>query len=184
LAAALSARPRGFIEQWTARPETQAQLETIGTVLDHYAQQLLDRALYENILAQEQEARQAVLSQLRRAMRPSARPSETELRRGGAATWGEHPRPRLRLISRWPIIKGSLRSYATVEMPVGLKINAPGPVSRRSHNSQRMAATRSGPMASRLCRSAGMTGPRSRRPFSQAVVAAVRQAHPHDLSDE
>jgi hypothetical protein len=123
LAAALSARPRGFIEQWTARPETQAQLETIGTVLDHYAQQLLDRALYENILAQEQEARQAVLSQLRRAMRPSARPSETELRRGGAATWGEHPRPRLRLISRWPIIKGSLRSYATVEMPVGLKIN-------------------------------------------------------------
>ena len=35
----------------------------------------------------------------------------------------------------------------------------------------------------RLCRSAGMTGPRSRRPFSQAVVAAVRQAHPHDLTE-
>jgi hypothetical protein len=122
-AAALSARPRGFIEQWTARPETQAQLETIGTVLDPYAQQLLDRALYENILAQEQDSRQAVLSQLRRAMRPSARPSETELRRDGAATWGERPRPRLRLISRWSIIKGSLRGYATIEMPVGMKIN-------------------------------------------------------------
>ena len=55
------------------------------------------------------------------------RPSEAEVRRGEAATWGARTgpaaqRPRMRLLSWKPISKGSLRGFATVELPIGLKL--------------------------------------------------------------
>jgi CHC2 zinc finger len=57
-----------------------------------------------------------------------ARPSEAELRRGEAPAWGARsgrtaPRPRKRLVSWKPITKGSLRGFATVELPIGLKLD-------------------------------------------------------------
>ena len=59
------------------------------------------------------------------AMIRGARPSEGELRRGEAATWGRPPapeRPRMRLVSWKPLIKGALRGFATLELPIGLKL--------------------------------------------------------------
>lgn len=55
------------------------------------------------------------------------RPSEAEVRRGEAATWGARTgpaaqRPRMRLLSWKPISKGSLRGFATVELPIELKL--------------------------------------------------------------
>src|SRR5438309_1638090 len=81
------------------------------------------------------------------------RPTQTQLRRGEAATWGsagsamrprgrtlfaEGPvrnstpetgnspiaaeRPKMRLIAWRPITKGTLRGFATVELPIGLKL--------------------------------------------------------------
>jgi hypothetical protein len=56
-----------------------------------------------------------------------ARPSEAELRSGEAAAWGPRPgttaqRPKMRLVSWKPIAKGTLRGFATVELPIGLKL--------------------------------------------------------------
>jgi hypothetical protein len=57
--------------------------------------------------------------------RPSA---EAELRRGEAATWGRRPDagplapPKMRLISWKSLVKNSLRGFATIELPIGLKI--------------------------------------------------------------
>jgi hypothetical protein len=122
-------------------------------------------------------------------MRPSPGPTETELRRGEAATWGERSRPRLRLISWRPIVKGSLRGFATVELPIGLKINdVPVLVSGKG-------AWASLPAKAQLDSEIGSGGKpayaavREWRDrdladgFSQAVVAAVRQAHPDDLAE-
>lgn len=53
------------------------------------------------------------------------RPSRNELRRPEVATWGDRPAaaPRcLRLVSWRPLAKRSLRGFATVELPIGLKI--------------------------------------------------------------
>jgi hypothetical protein len=47
-----------------------------------------------------------------------SRPADA-LRRGEVATWG--PRPaRMRLVSFKPVVKNSLRGFATVEFPPGL----------------------------------------------------------------
>jgi hypothetical protein len=54
-------------------------------------------------------------------MRPPA-PTEAQLRRGETATWGPRPATRMRLISWKPTIQNSLRGFATVELPNGLKI--------------------------------------------------------------
>jgi len=56
------------------------------------------------------------------------RPSEAGLRRGETAAWCLHPRtrapqwPRMRLVSRKSIAKRNLRGFATVELPIGLKL--------------------------------------------------------------
>ena len=52
---------------------------------------------------------------------------QSELRRGETATWGPRPgaaaqRSKMRVVSRKPIAKGSLRGFATVELPIGLKL--------------------------------------------------------------
>jgi hypothetical protein len=54
-------------------------------------------------------------------------PSPTELRRGEAATWRAEPetspvRPKMRLVNWKPLEKNSLRGFATVALPLGLKI--------------------------------------------------------------
>ena len=38
------------------------------------------------------------------------------------ATWGEKPRPRMKLLNWRPLVKGALRGFATVELPIGLKL--------------------------------------------------------------
>ena len=58
-------------------------------------------------------------------------PTETQLSRAESAAWGAtldaNParaaeRPRMRLVSRKPMAKGSLCGLATVELPIGLKL--------------------------------------------------------------
>jgi hypothetical protein len=46
------------------------------------------------------------------------RPSQAQLRRGEAATWGgpSPPRPAMRLLGWKPVIKNSLRGFADVEL--------------------------------------------------------------------
>jgi hypothetical protein len=51
-------------------------------------------------------------------------PRQGELRRGEAATWGEKPapapvKPKIRIISGKPIVKGALRFVATIGLPFG-----------------------------------------------------------------
>jgi hypothetical protein len=48
------------------------------------------------------------------------RPTAAELRRGEAATWGRQPGAEA--TQRRPVSKGSLRGFATVELPIGLKL--------------------------------------------------------------
>src|ERR1700730_6923558 len=55
------------------------------------------------------------------------RPSEAGLRRGETAAWWPSPRtaprwPRMRLVSRKSIAKRNLRGFATIELPIGLKL--------------------------------------------------------------
>jgi len=50
------------------------------------------------------------------------RPPESELRRAEAATWGERPRPQMRLIRWRPVVKNSLRGFADLELPNGLRL--------------------------------------------------------------
>jgi hypothetical protein len=64
----------------------------------------------------------------------AARPAAAQLDRGLAAGWGLRPppvlasapvpeRPRMRLVTWKPTInKGTLRGFATVELPIGLKL--------------------------------------------------------------
>jgi hypothetical protein len=58
-------------------------------------------------------------------------PTETQLRRAESAAWGAtldaNPAraaegPRMRLVSWKPMAKGSLCGFATVELPIGLKL--------------------------------------------------------------
>jgi hypothetical protein len=124
------------------------------------------------------------------------RKSEAELRRGEAAAWGPRPgneaaeRPRLRLVSWKPASKGALRGFATVQLPIGLKLidcpvlmGASGP----------WASLPSKPVLDRDGRHAKPGGKpqfatvlewRSREladRFSIAVVDLVRAAHPDAL---
>jgi hypothetical protein len=134
-------------------------------------------------------------------MNRSDQASVGELRRAEAATWGaiarpdanparSAERPRMRLISWKSVAKGSLRGFATVELPIGLKlIDCPvltglnGP----------WANLPSKPVLDREGRHAKRDGKpqfatvldwRSRElsdRFSAAVIALVRAAHPDAL---
>jgi hypothetical protein len=125
-----------------------------------------------------------------------ARLSEAELRSGEAAAWGPRPgttaqRPKMRLVSWKPIAKGTLRGFATVELPIGLKLidcavfigtkgawaSLPAKPQLDKDSRQRIGADgkpsyspavewRSRDLADR---------------FSAAVVALVRAAHPDAL---
>lgn len=61
-------------------------------------------------------------------MRP---PTKSELRRAEGATWRPRPgaqpanraeRPRMRLVRWKPLVKGTLRGFANVELPIGLRL--------------------------------------------------------------
>ena len=61
-------------------------------------------------------------------MRPR---TKSELRRAEGATWGPRPgaqpanraeRPRMRLVGWKPLVKGTLRGFANVELPTGLRL--------------------------------------------------------------
>jgi hypothetical protein len=122
-------------------------------------------------------------------------PPQSVLRRGEAATWRARPapapeRPRMRLVTWKPLIKGSLRGIATIELPIGLKlIDCPlliGPNGPR-------ASLPSKPVLDREGRHAKPDGKPQFAPvlewrsrelgdrFSAAVVALVRAAHPDAL---
>jgi hypothetical protein len=126
------------------------------------------------------------------AMIRGARPSEGELRRGEAATWGRPPapeRPRMRLVSWKPLIKGALRGFATLELPIGLKlIDCPILIGRDGP----WASLPSKPQVDKEGRQkVDVNGKRAFEPvlewrdralsdrFSDAVVALVRAEHPH-----
>jgi hypothetical protein len=58
-------------------------------------------------------------------------PTKSELRRAEGATWGPRPgaqpanraeRPRMRLVGWKPLVKGTLRGFANVELPTGLRL--------------------------------------------------------------
>jgi len=126
--------------------------------------------------------------------------TEAELRAGERATWGQQPtaepaqtadRPRMRLIKWKPLIKGSLRGFATVELPIGLTIyDAPvlrGPKglwatlpSKPQHNRdgrQKIGADGKAAFAPVLEWRSREISDR----FSAAVVELIRAAHPDDL---
>jgi hypothetical protein len=50
-------------------------------------------------------------------------PSECELRRGEEAAWGPRPATRMRLLAWRPTVKNSLRGFADLKLPIGLKIH-------------------------------------------------------------
>lgn len=109
-----------------------------------------------------------------------------------AAGYGDRPAPRqLRLIRWTPIVKGALRGFATVELPIGLRvIDIPILVGTNGP----WAALPAKPELDRDSRrKLDINGKPTWSPvlewrtrelankFSDAVVAAVRQAHPGDL---
>lgn len=56
-------------------------------------------------------------------MSAPSRPTEAQLRTAETATWGSKPpRPRMRLLVWKPLVKASLRGFADVELPSGLRI--------------------------------------------------------------
>jgi hypothetical protein len=59
-------------------------------------------------------------------MNRTSRPSPAALRRGEDTAWGPRPgrtdRPRMRLVIFTPCAHGALRGFATVELPIGLKL--------------------------------------------------------------
>jgi hypothetical protein len=118
-------------------------------------------------------------------------PSDRELRRAEAGIWGS--RPRLRLISCRPLVKANLRGFATVELPIGLKINEvpvfvgdkggwanlPGKPILDAAGRHKMDAD-SKPIHAAL---AEWRNQELADGFSHAVVAAVRQPRPNDFVD-
>lgn len=129
-----------------------------------------------------------------------ARPSNADLRRGEAAAWGARPDPeparsapdrlRVRLISWKPVIKGSLRGFATVELPNGLRL-IEWPVLVGSNGA--WATLPSKPVLEREGKHVKPAGKPEFAPvvewrsreladcFSAAVVALIRAAHPDAL---
>jgi hypothetical protein len=128
-------------------------------------------------------------------MNPRVSSSQADLRRAEAASWGAKSdispiRSKIRLVSWKSLIKGSLRGFATVELPIGLKlVDCPVLVS----NGKAWAGLPSKPVLDRDGKHAKPDGKpqystilewKSRdlsERFSQAVVALVRAAHPDDL---
>jgi hypothetical protein len=49
-------------------------------------------------------------------------PSQAELRRAEAATWGPRPAPKMRLLAWKAVVKNSLRGFVDIELPNGLNI--------------------------------------------------------------
>jgi hypothetical protein len=108
------------------------------------------------------------------------------LHNGGTAN-----KPRMRLLSWRPFVKGSLRGFATVQLPIGLKIdevpvfvgdkggwaNLPGKPILDADGRHKIDAD-SKPVHAAL---AEWRNHELADGFSHAVVAAVRQAHPDDF---
>ena len=121
------------------------------------------------------------------------RPSRTASERGEAAAFGSPMPsvkwPRMRLISWKPLVRGSLRGFATVELPIGLKIfDCPiltGPNGPRAFET----ANRQGPAEDRVNGKAAFAPVCEWRDrslsdgFSAAVVALARTEHPADLEE-
>lgn len=109
-----------------------------------------------------------------------------------AVGYGDRPAPRqLRLISWKPIVRGALRGFATVELPIGLRI-IDIPVMIGSNGP--WATLPSKPeLDSEGHRKLDINGKPTWAPvlewrtrelrerFADAVVALVRQAHPGDI---
>jgi hypothetical protein len=123
-------------------------------------------------------------------------PGQAELR-AGAKLWGSKPagaptKPGMRLISWKPLVKNSLRGFATVELPIGLKIiDCPvlvGPNGAWATLPSRPVLDRDGkhskpdgkPQYSTVVE--WKSRDLSER-FSQTIVELVRQAHPDDLDE-
>jgi hypothetical protein len=134
------------------------------------------------------------------AQSPLRHPSQVAQRRAEAATWGAIPTPdhqpeqkRMRLLSWKPLVKNSLRGFATIQLSIGLKlVDCPVLVT----NGKAWAGLPSKPVLDRDGKHAKPDGkPQysavvewkswdlSER-FSQAVVELVRAEHPDDLGGE
>jgi len=109
-----------------------------------------------------------------------------------AVGYGDKPAP-LRLVSWQPFRKGPLRGFATVELPIGLRIfDVPIRIGTRGlwaglpakpeidRDGRRKTDINGKPVYAEVLR--WRDGELSDR-FSQAVIALVRQAHPDDLAD-
>jgi hypothetical protein len=122
-------------------------------------------------------------------------PTPIELRRG-EALWGPRPQaeprqPKMRLVDFKPIVKGSLRGFATVELPIGLKIH--DILVLTSHGKiwaslpSKPQIDKNGQHRKDINGKAAYTAILEWRDrdlsdrFSQAVVELVRAAHPDDL---
>jgi hypothetical protein len=125
-------------------------------------------------------------------------PSSDQFRRAEAAVWGPKPasptnpeRPKMTLVEWRPIRKNSLRGFATIRLPIGLKIN--DCLVLVSHG-KAWATLPSKPLIDKDGRHKADTGGKpSYVPvlewcsrdladrFSDAVVALVRAEHPGDL---
>ena len=130
------------------------------------------------------------------------RPTASELRHAEAATWGPRPnaerrtaqRPRTIALIAWrPLVKGALRGFAAVELPIGLKlIDCPVLLS----NGKAWANLPSKPVLDRDGRQktdangkqafTAILEWRSRElrdRFSEVVIAALRQMYPSALDE-
>jgi hypothetical protein len=136
------------------------------------------------------------------AFLPPTHPTAASLRRGESAAWGEKPRsalvkPKLRIISGKPIVKGALRFVGTVGLPIGdgeLKIT--GVMAFSSHRKS-WANLPSTPVLDRNgAHKTDETGKKVYAPlvewsskelrarFSAAVVDLVKQQFPNAFDDE
>ena len=125
----------------------------------------------------------------------SGRPTEGEVRRGEAATWARPApapeRPRMRLVTWKPLIKGNLFDFATIELPIGLKLidcpvligpnrpRASPPSKPRFDKDRRQKADVNGKRAFEPVLEWRGRGLSDR--FSAAVVALICTAHPDAL---
>jgi hypothetical protein len=125
-----------------------------------------------------------------------ARPSEGELRRGEAATWGRPPssdRPRMRLLTFKPFVKNSLRGFIDIELGIGLQITE---ASLHVSHGKVWVSLPSKPMLDADGRHLVRNGKKQYWPmlawrdkrladtFSKAVVALVIERHPGALDDD